>query len=63
MSLVGRRAPLTLEWQGGGAGERITGRALELDLRRLKNGRYRLVIEMSGPAGSATSERTIELVP
>ncbi|MGE3618115.1 MAG: hypothetical protein AB7L66_19750 [Gemmatimonadales bacterium] len=63
LSLVGRRAPLTLEWQAGAAGERITGRALELDLRRLKNGRYRLVIELTGPAGSATSERTIELVP
>lgn len=62
LSLVGGRRPFTLGWDAEGPGRR-TAEALELDLRQLAPGRYRLVIDVRTERASATSERDIELVP
>jgi hypothetical protein len=67
LSLVGRRSPLTLRWSSpAGTPPRgdVVGRAFELDLRRLKPGRYQLVLEARTPAGdSAATALPIELRP
>jgi hypothetical protein len=63
MSLVRRRAPLTLQWTVPGAGGPVAGRAIELDLARLDAGRYTLVLAARQPGGPGqTSTREIELL-
>lgn len=56
LSLVKRRAPLTLQWQARGG-------AFELDLRRQKPGKYLLRLEAKAGAMTATSQRTFILLP
>lgn len=63
LSLVKRRAPLTLEWSAARPDGRVLGRAFELDLSRLKRGAYTLRLTATTPAGvERTIERPIELV-
>ncbi len=56
LSLIKRRAPLTLQWQARGG-------AFELDLRRQKPGKYLLRLEAKAEAMTATSQRTFILLP
>lgn len=63
MTLVPRRAPLTLRWVVGGTGHEITGRAFELDLARLSPGRYTLELAAASPLGARhIVHRSIELL-
>lgn len=63
LSLVKRRAPLTLSWAVGGRTERRVGQAFELDLRRLPPGRYTLLLTLTAPDGTErTVPRRLELL-
>lgn len=63
LGLVGRRPPVTLQWTGSREGE-FTGRAIELDLSRLGNGRYVVEVEARDRSGRrATTRRPVVVVP
>jgi hypothetical protein len=61
LSVVGRRAPLTLQWRAGASGLDVAGRAVELDVRRLRTGRYLLRLEARLDHATAVTETIIEL--
>jgi hypothetical protein len=56
LSLVKRRAPLTLQWQASSG-------AFELDLRRQKPGKYLLRLEAKAGGATATTQRPFILLP
>lgn len=63
VALVGRRAPLTLRWAVPGGAGAVTGRAVELDLARLRPGRYTLLLTAAAARGAHhTVHRPIELL-
>ncbi len=63
LSVVRRKAPLTLQWQAGPAETTTTGRSVELDLGRLRPGKYLLRLEARTAGQVATALRTIDLTP
>jgi len=63
LSVVKRKAPLTLQWQAGPGAASVTGRAVELDLGRLRPGKYLLRLDARAGGTVATALRTIELIP
>ncbi len=64
LSLVKRRAALTLQWSAPAERAPAVGRAFELDLHRQKPGKYRLRLEAHTPDGTtAATELPLELRP
>jgi hypothetical protein len=63
LSLVKRRAPLTLAWLMPPREGRVAGRAFELDLERQRNGGYWLLLTVTAPDGAEqTVQRRLELI-
>jgi len=62
LSLVKRRAPLTLQWQAAGRPDETVGRAFELDLKKLRAGQYFLRLDATSRGGTATAVRRFELI-
>jgi tetratricopeptide (TPR) repeat protein len=58
LGVVGTPPPITLEWAGpSGDGGDFLGRSIELDLSRLANGRYEIVVEAEDRSGRRASAR------
>jgi hypothetical protein len=62
LSLVKRRAPLTLQWRAAGSPNETVGRAFELDLQKLRTGQYFLRLDATSRGGTATAVRRFELI-
>jgi hypothetical protein len=62
LSLVRRRAPLTLQWRATGRADQTVGRAFELDLKKLRTGQYFLKLDAQSRGRTATSGRRFELI-
>ena len=62
LSLVKRRAPLTLQWRAAGRPDKTVSRAFELDLQKLQTGQYFLRLDATSRGGTAITARRFALI-